>query len=63
MSEKMTDSVSNLDYECICALSEALNAAERVVADRISNKMSTGRISAVARELRELIKVVSISVN
>lgn len=58
MSEKTIDFSDQSNCKCVYALSEALRVIEKTISERNNNKMSAGKMSAVARELKELIKVV-----
>lgn len=44
----------------VAALEEALAAAKELAARRLDAKLSVSRLNGVARELRELIKVMSV---
>lgn len=59
MSEKNNDKLKIMERECKASLEMALDAAKTLAAARTEAKMSASRPTSIARELRELIKVIS----
>lgn len=59
---KATDpsDLKSLENKSISSLKNALSAVRELSAARLEAKLSVSRLAGVARELRELIKVMSV---
>ncbi len=60
MTNKKDDKLKMLEKESIASLEYALDAVRSLAAARIEAKLSASRLTGVARELRELLKVMSV---
>jgi len=59
MSDKINDNLKIMERECKASLELALESARTLAALREQAKLSASRPLAIARELKELIKVIS----
>lgn len=60
-SKNKTAPASSVNSESVvAALDEALSAVRNLIAQRLEAKLSVARLSGVARELKELLKVMSV---
>ncbi len=48
-----------MTLECVCALQETLRRVEALARERSAQKLSNSRVGGVARELNELLKVLT----
>ncbi len=60
MTNKNDEKLKLLEKESLSSIEYALDAVRTLAAARIEAKLSASRLTGVARELRELLKVMSV---